>query len=52
MKRLRESLVSRTAKSENVVCELPLIGSPQGQHNWWTDGTGRAQKGTGGPAAN
>ena len=40
-----------TAKSEKVVCELPLIGAPQGQHNWWTEGIGWMQKGTGGPGS-
>ena len=29
-----EPLASRTAKSKKVECELPLIGAPQGQHNW------------------
>ena len=27
-----------TANTEKVVCELPLIGAPQGQDNWWTEG--------------
>ena len=34
------------------MCELPLIGAPQKQHKWWTEGVGRVQKGTGGPAVN
>ena len=41
-----------TAKSENVVCELLLVGAAKGQHNWWTEGIGLVQKGTEGPAAN
>ena len=36
MKEYPEPLASRTAKSEKEECELPLIGAPQGQHNWWT----------------
>ena len=52
LKRLWECLTPRTVKSEKVACELPLIGSLQGQHNSWTEGIGLAQKGTGDPAAN
>ena len=47
LKRLWEFLGPRTAKSKKVVCELPQTGAPQGQHNWWTEGVGLAQKGTG-----
>ena len=46
MKEHREPLASRTAKSKKVECELPLMGVPQGQHNWWTEGLGGEQKGT------
>ena len=33
-------------KSKKVVCELSLIGAPQGERNWWTKGLAWAQKGT------
>ena len=49
---LKRLTVPRTAKSEKVVYELPLTGVPQGQHYWWLEGIGLAQKGTEGPAAN
>ena len=50
-KGLWESLAARTARREKVVCELLRIGAPQGQHNWWTEGIGWMQKGTGGPGS-
>ena len=40
---LRVSASKRT-KSKKVVCELPLIGAPQGQHNWWTKGLGGSRR--------
>ena len=36
MKEHQEPLASRTGKSKKVECELLLIGTTQGQHNWWT----------------
>ena len=41
-----------TAKSENVVCELLLVGAAKGQHNWWTEGARLVQMDSGGPATN
>ena len=52
LKGLLESLAPRTAKSKNVVCELPLTGAPQGHQNWWTEGVGLVQKGIGDSALN
>ena len=46
-----ESLASRTAKSQKMVCELPLICAPQGQCYWWKEGIGQAQKGRWGPGS-
>ena len=37
------------SKSKKVVCELPLISASLGQNNWWTEGIGMEQKGTGCP---
>ena len=39
-----EPPASRIAKSKKVEWELPLIGVPQGQHNWWTKGLGRSRR--------
>ena len=35
-----------------AVCELPLISTPQGQHNKWIEGTSLAQMGSGGLTVN
>ena len=44
--------VPRTAKSEKGVCELPLIGAPQGQQNGWIEGANLVQMGSGVLAVN
>ena len=44
LKQHREPLASKTAKSKNVECKLPLTGVPQGHHKWWTKGLGGSRR--------